>query len=154
MDWMGERTSPPDHFDQQTNDAVISLQQVMKPSTSMVIDSNVSISNLRIDTPVGRLIGMLINNSAAVGFPGGVPVRVQGVFISNVTITKPFAWSVPGNTPSQFLIVCQMNSWIEEVYFTNIVYNGKLKTCAEIGGFRKAVVFGNATELRYSPGRG
>ena len=75
------------------NDAVIDMSYGGGGATF----NNLYIGDLRIDTSVGRIIGLLFNSGSNNG------VSMKNVTIENVLIRKNMSWSVENNKPEQFI---------------------------------------------------
>eukprot|EP00756_Hemistasia_phaeocysticola_P065545 Hpha_TRINITY_DN8624_c0_g1::TRINITY_DN8624_c0_g1_i2::g.168764::m.168764 len=144
-EWQGYVPAP--GTPQQMNDAVLDMHQTMVPYGTTVVYSNVTMRDIRVDGTVGRLVGLLANETAN----EGRAVHVDNVVVQDIVVRKPFGWLVPGKPVEQFLIVADQMSWIRNVSFMNVTVagTGPIRSAADWPG-EGIIVRGNVTGMHYS----
>ena len=122
----------------QNNNAVINMNQAQNGHYK-----DITIDNIRIDTNVGRIIGLRFNNVNNNGY-------INGLTISNFNIRTVLKWFNPSNTVENFIqILNSPGSYIKNVYFENIKINGKKVTSNTQSGWNLKKS-GAVTNVKYS----
>ncbi len=107
------------------------------------IYGNVTVRNVRIDTSVGRVIGVILEDEN-----GSI---VEGLFLRDFTIREPMEWFCGGESKEEgenFMVVNVTGGFIRNVQFDDIWMAGKKIEKNEDLDLR---TFGNISQVVYSP---
>ena len=100
------------------NDAVIGMHYTLGKSEANF--KNIKFNNIRIDTSVGRVFGLLMQNELG--------CEVYNIFVNNLEVRQKLMWMI-GTTveTEQFIYVNTSNgkTYVYGVYFDNVKVNGK-----------------------------
>eukprot|EP01084_Bolivina_argentea_P115020 204640_1 len=123
--------------DGNANGAIIGMIQAKNG-----IYNNLTFDNFRIDTHIGRVIGLDYHDVDNGG-------EINGLILSNFNIRQSFEYFVKSNPPENFLSIdnCSKTTYMKNIIFKNIIVDGnKIKSNSDWN----LRVHGNITKIMYS----
>ena len=132
----------------RANDAVINIRPPVYDLVMAEHHRNITITGVRIDTPLGCVLGLALLNSTA------KPSSTHGITIRDMRLRYPLQWLKTNSTApapdGMNFVTATGNDVIDDVHLENVCVGGRAVTGDAAGGWNLVVSGAGAANVSYS----